>query len=159
MTNATATRLARALAVSSLVLVLTACAAGPGSDWAEEGADPAGFVFGFWHGLLLIITLIVSFFTDQVSIYEVHNTGLSYNIGFVLGTLAAYGSGVRVTMCSKKPKPHGVDHMAHEVEERVRLKIEGALENDEWKDLGERVEAKVKEKLRRWLDEEDTKGG
>lgn len=150
----------RLAAVGALALLLTACAAGPGSEWAQPEADPAGFFVGFWHGLLLVITLIVSFFTDQVRIYEPNNVGTAYDIGFVLGTLAAYGSGIRVTT-GKRRKPKrasvgsgDVDRVAKEVEQRVTAKIEGILQDDEWKDLGERVEERVKEKLRRWLDED-----
>lgn len=146
----------------AMLLLLTACAAGPGSEWAEEGADPAGFLAGFWHGLLLVITLIVSFFTDQVRIYEPHNVGTAYDIAFVLGTLAAYGSGVRVTTCkskTSKKKSLDSDDIANEVERRVKRKVEGVLDDDEWGDLGDRIELKVKAKLRKWLDEEDRKDG
>lgn len=146
----------RCAATLALLLVLTACAAGPGSEWAKPDAEPAGFFAGFWHGLLLVITLIVSFFTDQVGIYEVHNVGTAYNVGFVLGTLAAYGSGIRITTSRRRApaKAADVDRIAGEVERRVTQKIQGILDDEEWQDLGDRVEQRVKAKLRRWLDDE-----
>ena len=48
----------------------------------------AGHIAGFWagllHGLVAPISLVSSVFMD-INIYEVHNTGFFYNLGFVLG--------------------------------------------------------------------------
>ncbi len=49
---------------------------------------PAGFWRGLWHGVISPITLIASFVTKQnVQMYEVHNNGSLYNLGFFLGIL------------------------------------------------------------------------
>ena len=40
---------------------------------------------GLWHGFILPITLVISFFNSDVQIYEVHNAGSEYNFGFFLG--------------------------------------------------------------------------
>lgn len=42
-------------------------------------------VAGLWHGLIVPVTLILSFFDSNVEIYEVHNAGSEYNFGFFLG--------------------------------------------------------------------------
>jgi hypothetical protein len=42
-------------------------------------------VAGLWHGLLVPVTLVFSFFDSNVEIYEVHNAGSEYNFGFFLG--------------------------------------------------------------------------
>jgi hypothetical protein len=77
------------------VLVLSACAAGPNTV-AEVGAqDLAGFWLGLWHGLISPITFVVSLFTDDVSVYEVHNNGNWYDTGFILGVAAAFSSAGR----------------------------------------------------------------
>ncbi|WP_425955541.1 hypothetical protein [Xylanimonas sp. McL0601] len=76
------------------VLVLAACAAGanPELDTPVPGStSPAGFWLGLWHGFILPITFIVSLFTDNVSVYEVHNSGNWYDVGFVLGLLCSVG--------------------------------------------------------------------
>lgn len=80
------------------LLVLAGCAGGPESRWAAAGAPPAGFFAGLWHGILMVVTLVVSFFTDDVRIYEVHNVGVAYDLGFVLGALGAYGGGIHVSI-------------------------------------------------------------
>jgi len=42
-------------------------------------------VAGLWHGLIVPVTLVLSFFDSNVEIYEVHNAGTEYNFGFFLG--------------------------------------------------------------------------
>jgi len=44
-----------------------------------------GFGTGLWHGLVALITLLVSFFNPAVQMYEVHNAGSEYDLGFLLG--------------------------------------------------------------------------
>ncbi|HTW95207.1 MAG TPA: hypothetical protein VMD30_10460 [Tepidisphaeraceae bacterium] len=66
--------------------------AGPGSKYGIPGATPAGFWAGVWHGIISPITFIVSLFNPNVRIYEVHNRGLLYDFGFILGISAAFGS-------------------------------------------------------------------
>jgi hypothetical protein len=75
-----------ALALAA-TLLMTACAPGPNS--AEKTPDAqgkiAGFWKGLWQGLISPITFIISLFTKNVRLYEVHNNGNWYNFGFVLG--------------------------------------------------------------------------
>ncbi|WKZ34909.1 MAG: hypothetical protein QY332_14925 [Anaerolineales bacterium] len=96
---------------AALLVTLTACAPGstvnveeldteiqftlPGvnpqlNEPAENGRVP-GFGTGFWHGLVALITLFVSFFNPAVQMYEVHNNGPMYNLGFLLGTILLFG--------------------------------------------------------------------
>jgi hypothetical protein len=78
-----------------LVLVLGACAAGanPQVGTPPESGDVAGFLQGLWHGIISPITFIVSLFTEDVSVYEVHNDGNWYDFGFVLGAGILFGGG------------------------------------------------------------------
>ena len=80
-----------------LCLLLTACAAGPTSRWAPAEVPPAGFFAGIWHGMIVVFALVVSFFADGVGIYEIHNTGFAYDLGFVLGAMGTFGGGIHVT--------------------------------------------------------------
>ena len=78
-----------------LALALSACAAGVNE--AVDVTSPEGYVAGFWlglwHGVIAPITFIVSLFTDNVNIYEVHNNGNWYDLGFVLGAGILFGGG------------------------------------------------------------------
>lgn len=75
------------------LLSLTACAAGPNLsvDTADKEGNVAGFWRGLWHGLITPITFIISLYSDNISIYEVHNSGGWYDFGFVLGLSATFG--------------------------------------------------------------------
>jgi len=73
-------------------LLLAGCAAGPNTV-ANSGPAVAGFWSGLWHGMICVITLIISIFRGDVSIYEIHNTGFGYNIGFLIGASVVLGGG------------------------------------------------------------------
>ncbi|GAA3592111.1 hypothetical protein [Kribbella ginsengisoli] len=82
-------------ATAACLLLLTACAAGA-NDVAGAGAGhDAGFWLGLWHGLISPITFVISLFTSKVSIYEVHNNGNWYDVGFVLGIATAFSGAGR----------------------------------------------------------------
>ena len=40
---------------------------------------------GLWHGIIAPVTLVFSFFSDDIHMYEVHNAGSEYDLGFFLG--------------------------------------------------------------------------
>lgn len=81
--------------VTVAVLILsTACAAGPNEY--TGGAAAAGFWLGLWHGLISPITFLVSLFTSNVSVYEVHNNGNWYDFGFVLGIALVFSGPARL---------------------------------------------------------------
>ena len=95
-------RLRWILLVIVLVLVLTACAAGsnPAADTPAADGDVAGFFSGLWQGIIMPITFVISLFSDSVGIYEVHNNGGWYDLGFVIGAgflLGGGGAGAKST--------------------------------------------------------------
>ena len=95
------------LLVSILIglVVLTAC--GPSSDLevttpqttiqlSTPGANPvrdqpgedgqvAGLVSGLWHGLIAPVMLVGALFNPAMEMYEVHNNGAEYNLGYLFG--------------------------------------------------------------------------
>jgi hypothetical protein len=88
--------MSKLLFVALVCVVLSGCAAGsnPFKDTPKDSSEkPAGFFLGLWHGMIILITFIVSLFKSSVGIYEVHNTGFGYNFGFLLGILIIYGGG------------------------------------------------------------------
>lgn len=79
-----------------LVLLVTSCA--PGNE--KFDVDPAGFWMGLWHGAITLVSFIISLFNDNVTIYEINNTGKLYNLGYILGILIIYGGGSK-SSCRK----------------------------------------------------------
>lgn len=81
--------------VALTLVILTGCAAGPNPEVNQVSPDGevSGFWTGLWHGCISFVTFIISLFSENVSIYEVHNNGGWYNCGFILGIMIAYGGG------------------------------------------------------------------
>ena len=52
---------------------------------ADEHGSPAGILLGIWNGIISPITLIMSFINKGGQMYEVHNDGSQYNLGFLVG--------------------------------------------------------------------------
>jgi hypothetical protein len=50
----------------------------------------AGIWLGVWHGFISPVTLLLSFFNKDMQIYEVHNVGNLYNLGFFLGVAIVF---------------------------------------------------------------------
>ena len=50
----------------------------------------AGVLLGLWHGIISPVTLVLSFFNKAVQMYEVHNDGNQYNLGFLLGVALVF---------------------------------------------------------------------
>lgn len=80
-----------------ILIVVSSCA--PGNE--KFDADPAGFWMGLWHGFISLVTFIISLFNDNVTIYEIDNTGKLYNLGFILGAMIFYGGGSK-TSCKRR---------------------------------------------------------
>jgi len=79
---------------ATLALALLAGCAPRGSDplqAVDQTSDPAGFWKGLWHGFIVLFTFVISLFTDKVGIYEIHNSGNLYNLGYVLGVMIFFG--------------------------------------------------------------------
>lgn len=79
------------------LVVLSACAPGVNDQLQTGDAQGviAGFWLGLWHGMISPITFLVSLFTTNVRMYEVHNVGRLYDFGYVLGLTIAFGGPAR----------------------------------------------------------------
>ena len=75
------------VAILGATLILAGCAPGPNSAEKTANAEgkTAGFLLGLWHGFISPVTFVISVFSKNVRLYEVHNNGTWYNFGFVLG--------------------------------------------------------------------------
>jgi len=78
-----------------VLVMLAACAPGPNAmvDTPDEDGKIAGFWQGLWQGFISPITFVISLFVRSVHFYEVHNNGVWYNLGFVLGAGILTGGG------------------------------------------------------------------
>jgi hypothetical protein len=110
-------------------LLLTACAAGD-AQFTQE--TPAGFWFGLWHGVIAFISLIIHVFNQNVVVYEISNTGGWYDFGFLLGVIFIWG---------------GSSHVKCKSDARKRRE-------QEWEEIGDKVEVKVMRKLKQWAADE-----
>ncbi len=70
---------------------------GTNSKYQIEEAEPASFLSGVWHGLLMPLFFIVSLFKEGVGIYETRNNGHFYNLGFLIGIGGFAGNTVTMT--------------------------------------------------------------
>ena len=78
-----------------LLSILAGCAPGPnqskGTPTAHDGV--AGFRLGLWQGFIAPIVFVVSLFKSNLSIYEIHNNGAWYNLGYLFGLACFFGGG------------------------------------------------------------------
>jgi hypothetical protein len=61
----------------------------PGANPLINQPDASGRIAragaGLWHGIIAPATLLVSFFNSDVRMYQVHNAGSEYDLGFLVG--------------------------------------------------------------------------
>ncbi len=66
----------------------------PGSNplinTADASGQAAGAVPGIWHGIISPVTLALSFANPDIQMYEVHNDGSQYNLGFLFGVALVF---------------------------------------------------------------------
>ena len=94
------------LLVVLTVLFFAGCTPGgnPTGDVPSPAGDIAGFWLGLWHGIIVIVTFVISLFTDNVEIYEVYNNGGWYNFGFLLGLSISLGGSGRSSSKLRRKK-------------------------------------------------------
>jgi hypothetical protein len=86
------------LLLAFVALSLTACLPGDGKN---SVVHPAGFWTGIWHGWVAPVSLIVGLFKHGVRVYEEHNTGWWYDLGFYIAIIAGFG-GIAITRSRNK---------------------------------------------------------
>jgi len=144
----------KTVALTALVL-LAACAAGDARYTAEV---PAGFWAGLWHGAISLVALIVGFFVDTVEIYERDNVGTWYDVGYILGILCVSGGGGSEAhrRARRRRDAEEWQEVADKVEAKVRRKLRTWAEaepDEDWDDVEQKVADKLKRKLRAWAEE------
>lgn len=96
--------------VAFALLLLAGCAAGPNpaAHTAASDGEIAGFWLGLWHGIISPIAFVVSLFSDNVHLYEVHNNGGWYNFGFLIGASVSLVGGTNATSPSRSRSEYTV---------------------------------------------------
>jgi len=125
-------------------------------------SEPAGFWAGLWHGLIVVVAFIIGLFTDSIGIYEVSNSGGWYDFGFVLGLMISVGHcGIwhpaKKKIRSKCRKEEEWEEIGKKVEEKVRRGIKNWLDETDkdemdWEEIGKKVEEKIKRELKNWAE-------
>jgi hypothetical protein len=87
--------------VGLVSITLAACTAGDPRFTVDE---PANFFDGLWHGVISLVTLVVSLFSNEIDFYEVNNTGWSYDAGLMLGIMII-ASFVTSGICARRWGP------------------------------------------------------
>ncbi|MCE5236343.1 MAG: hypothetical protein ABFC62_04070 [Clostridiaceae bacterium] len=73
------------------VLILAALSGCVPGDGKNSEAEPAGFFWGIWHGWIAPISLICSIFNKDIGIYEIHNNGFWYDLGYYMAIISGFG--------------------------------------------------------------------
>lgn len=140
-----------------VIFLLIAISCAPGNKRFDE--KPAGFLAGLWHGIICVITFVISLFTDSVHMYVVNNSGGWYNFGFLVGAVVALGGGCRSFKKKRRrsEKQREWEEIGAKVEEKVRKGIKNWVEESEdkdkeWEEIGRKIEEKIKRELRKWAE-------
>lgn len=81
-------KLVRCALLIGLSLLVAGCASHPQSP----GTESPGFLLGLFHGFTILFSLIGSTFLD-VRIYAYPNTGILYDLGYIIGASMFLGGG------------------------------------------------------------------
>lgn len=147
-------RLVNLLISISILLLLSSCAAGD-AQFTQE--NPAGFLYGLWHGIIALISLVIHIFNENVNVYEINNIGGWYDFGFLTGVIFIWGGGSHVSCKSAadKKREKEWEEVGGKVENKVMRKLKEWAEEEEGTDSGkewEEICAKVEKKLKRKID-------
>jgi len=148
------------LILISLLLVLTSCTAGD-AQFTQD--TPAGFLYGLWHGVIAVISLVIHIFNENIAVYEVNNTGGWYDFGFLLGVIFIWGGSSHVSCksASTKSREKEWQEIGDKVEIKVMHKLKKWAEDEDnttsdqdWDEISEKVEKKLKRKIREWAEKD-----
>lgn len=69
---------------------LTTPGPNPEQNQPDDDNRVAGLILGIWHGIIAPVMLVGSFFNPAMQIYEVHNNGTEYNLGYMVGVAMVF---------------------------------------------------------------------
>lgn len=136
-------------------LVLAGCAAGDARFTVDV---PAGFWTGIWHGFISWVALIIGIFSEDVRVYEIHNTGGWYDLGFLLGVGIWGGGSHAYRRAPRRPtaREKEWEEIASKVERKLAARLRDWAEaepDEDWAAIDRKVSDKLKRNLRAWAEE------
>jgi hypothetical protein len=132
-----------------LLILVTGCA--PGNvRYSTETGRPANFWAGLWHGLIIVVTFIVSLFTKDVGVYEPNNVGWGYNLGFILGCCISLGGGAR-GLTHRRARKRDWDEVGDRIAAKVRAQFADEMKRDEpdWDEFSRQIETRIREEMKK----------
>ncbi len=72
---------------STMLLLLSSCAAKPKGEMEAVFKGGAGFWSGLWHGIILPFSLLGKVFNLNIGIHETYYSGPAYWFGFLFGLI------------------------------------------------------------------------
>lgn len=150
--------LTAAAALTTVAALLCGCAAGTGDFSAEQ---PAGFWAGLWHGAISVITLIIHIFSPGVRVYELHNTGGWYDLGFLLGVICIWGGGSSagyIGSARRRKDDLEWDDVGAKVEKKIMRRLREfakARPEDDWDEVERKLERELRENLKKWAESDE----
>ncbi len=76
--------------VPAFKLQIYSAGVNPLMNTPDEFNRISGFLPGIWHGAISPVTLVLSFINSNIQMYEVHNDGVPYNLGFLIGVAIVF---------------------------------------------------------------------
>ncbi len=76
--------------VPGLIIQVNAPGPNPLLNKPDAQGHVAGILMGIWHGIISPVTMVISFINPAVQMYEVHNDGSQYQLGFLLGVIVLF---------------------------------------------------------------------
>jgi hypothetical protein len=89
--------------VAAAIYVIVGHVGMPTRDVNLSGA-PANFWLGLWQGLIIYLSFIASWFDNNIVLYQVHNNGFWYNLGYIIALSVSVGAGARASRTKAKAK-------------------------------------------------------
>jgi len=96
-----------------------------GMPTRDLSGAPANFWWGLWQGLIIVLSFIASWFDNNIVLYQVHNNGFWYNLGYIIAifiSIGAFAGGSRETV--KESKKEAGKEIKKEVEKEITKELE-----------------------------------
>ena len=103
-----------------------------GMPTRDLSGPQANFWLGLWQGLIVFLSFIASWFDNNIVLYQVHNNGFWYNLGYIIGLIiigAGSGASRRSSKTKEKAKKQKQEQKSPIDDEAKNQGQEGAAED------------------------------